>query len=109
MSQTTSRILPTAQSPRTLSEAYASLAERGSGLKVIAGGTDLMVLMNAHQLDAREFMDIWRVDELRGISDEGNTIKIGALTTYTEIIRSALVQHHAPGLVAASEPNDTHG
>jgi xanthine dehydrogenase small subunit len=101
MSQTTSRILPTAQSPRTLSEAYAALAERG-GLKVVAGGTDLMVLMNAHQLDAREFLDIWRVDELRGISSEGDTIRIGALTTYTEIIRSALVQRYAPGLVAAS-------
>jgi CO/xanthine dehydrogenase FAD-binding subunit len=102
MSQTSSQILPTAHSPGTLSEAYAALAERGSGLKVIAGGTDLMVLMNAHQLDAREFLDIWRVDELRGISDEGDTIRIGALTTYTEIIRSALVQQHAPGLVAAS-------
>ena len=102
MSQTSSQILPTAHSPRTLSEAYAALAERGSGLKVVAGGTDLMVLMNAHQLDAREFLDIWRVDELRGISDEGDTIRIGALTTYTEIIRSAFVQQHAPSLVAAS-------
>jgi xanthine dehydrogenase small subunit len=102
MSQTTSRILPTAQSPRTLSEAYSALAERGSVLKVVAGGTDLMVLMNAHQLDAREFLDIWRVDELRGISDERDTIRIGALTTYSEIIRSALVQRYAPGLVAAS-------
>ena len=102
MSQTPIPILPTAHSPNTLSEAYAVLAERGIGLKIIAGGTDLMVLMNAHQLDAREFLDIWRVDELRGINDEGDAIRIGALTTYTEIIRSALVQQHTPALVAAS-------
>jgi CO/xanthine dehydrogenase FAD-binding subunit len=78
------------------------MAERGAALKIIAGGTDLMVLMNAHQLAASEFLDIWRVDELRGISDEGDTIRIGALTTYTEIIRAALVRQHAPALVAAS-------
>lgn len=102
MSQTPIQMLPTAHSPNTLSEAYAVLTERGSGLKIIAGGTDLMVLMNAHQLDAREFLDIWRVDELRGISDEDGAIRIGALTTYTEIIRSELAQRHVPALVAAS-------
>ena len=93
---------PRCVSPRILSEAYEALAERGSALKIIAGGTDLMVLMNAHQLDASEFLDIWRVDQLRGIVDEGDAIRIGALTTYTEIIRSALVQQQAPALVAAS-------
>ncbi|MEK6300108.1 MAG: xanthine dehydrogenase family protein subunit M [Acidobacteriota bacterium] len=102
MSQTSSQIVPTVHSPRTLADAYAALAERGGALKVIAGGTDLMVLVNAHQLDAREFLDIWRVDELRGIADEVATIRIGTLTTYTEIIRSALVQQHVPALVAAS-------
>ena len=102
MSQTSSQILQTARSPRSLPEAYAALAERGRVLKIIAGGTDLMVLMNAHQLAARDFLDIWRVDELRGITDESDTIRIGALTTYTEIIRTTLVQQHAPALVAAS-------
>ncbi len=98
----TSQILPSAHSPRSLAEAYAALAEHGRDLKIIAGGTDLMVLMNAYQLDARDFLDIWRVDGLRGIADEGDTIRIGALTTYTEIIRATLVQQHTPALVAAS-------
>lgn len=102
MSQTSSQTVPTARSPRTLAEAYAALAEHGRALKIIAGGTDLMVLMNAYQLDANEFLDIWRLNELRGISDEGDSIRIGALTTYAEIIRSDLVQRHTPALVAAS-------
>jgi CO/xanthine dehydrogenase FAD-binding subunit len=93
---------PTAYSPTTLAEAYAALAERGPALKVIAGGTDLMVLMNAHQLDATEFLDIWRVDELRGIADEGERLRIGALTTFTQLIASTLVQQYVPALVAAS-------
>ena len=93
---------PTAYSPATLSEAYARLAERGSKVKVIAGGTDLMVLMNARLLDAADFLDIWQVDELRGITDEGDQLRIGALATYTQLINSPLVSRHAPSLVAAS-------
>lgn len=90
------------QSPKTLADAYALLAERERPLKIIAGGTDLMVLMNAHVLEVSEFLDIWRIDELRGISDEGDVLRIGALTTYTQLIRSELIQRHVPALVAAS-------
>ena len=61
-----------------------------------------MVLMNAHMLDASDFLDIWRVDELRGITDEGETLRIGALTTYTQLINAELIQKHVPALVAAS-------
>ncbi|MGA9769364.1 MAG: xanthine dehydrogenase family protein subunit M [Blastocatellia bacterium] len=93
---------PTAYSPATLSEAYAALAERGDKLKIIAGGTDLMVLMNAHLLDATDFLDIWQIDELRAVTDEGDCLRIGALATYTQLINSILVERHAPSLVAAS-------
>jgi xanthine dehydrogenase small subunit len=93
---------PRAYSVATLADAYAVLAERGSRVRVIAGGTDLMVLMNAHQLAATDFLDIWRVQELRGIRDEGDHLRIGALATYTELIGSPLVQQSAPALVAAS-------
>jgi CO/xanthine dehydrogenase FAD-binding subunit len=61
-----------------------------------------MVLMNARLLDAAEFLDIWRLDELRGITDEGDLLRIGALATYTELIKSPLIQTHSPALVAAS-------
>src|ERR1044072_3581766 len=93
---------PSAYSPSTIDEVYGALADRGSALKIIAGGTDLMVLMNAHQLDAANFLDIWRVNELRGIADEGDRLRIGALTTYTQLILSPVVGQHAPSLVAAS-------
>jgi xanthine dehydrogenase small subunit len=92
----------TAYSPSSLAEAYAILAERAGTIKIIAGGTDLMVLMNARMLDAAEFLDIWRIDELRGVTDEGDLLRIGSLATYTELINSPLIQNHAPSLVAAS-------
>ena len=93
---------PIAFSPTSLHEAYEILAERGPSAKVIAGGTDLMVLMNSRLLDAAEFIDIWRLDELRGIADEGETIRIGALATYTQLIQSPLIQQYNPALVEAS-------
>lgn len=92
----------TTQSPATLAEVYALLSEPGRSTMIIAGGTDLMVLMNAHMLAAKDFIDIWRVNELRGIVDEGDALRIGALTTYTELIRSELIQRYVPSLVDAS-------
>ncbi|HKE04421.1 MAG TPA: FAD binding domain-containing protein, partial [Blastocatellia bacterium] len=88
--------------PTSLDEAYELLAERGPEAKIIAGGTDLMVSLNARPLDASEFIDIWRLNELRGISDEGETVRIGALTTYTQLIKSPLIQLSLPTLVEAS-------
>jgi CO/xanthine dehydrogenase FAD-binding subunit len=91
-----------AHSPVTLEEAYAALAERGAAIKVIAGGTDVMVLLNARALEAPEFLDIWRIDEMRGITDEGSAIRIGALTTFTQLIRSPIIREHVPALALAS-------
>jgi xanthine dehydrogenase small subunit len=93
---------PTAVTPGSLDEVYELLAERGRRAKIIAGGTDLMVALNAGSLAAEEFIDIWRLNELRGIEDEGETIRVGALTTYTQLIKSPLVQRSVPALAEAS-------
>jgi CO/xanthine dehydrogenase FAD-binding subunit len=89
-------------SPKTLAETYQILAERAEAIKILGGGTDLMVLMNARTLDCKEFLDIWRVDELRGITEEGSDLRIGALTTYTQLIQSDLIKEYVPSLVSAS-------
>ncbi|HEY3134868.1 MAG TPA: xanthine dehydrogenase family protein subunit M [Blastocatellia bacterium] len=93
---------PTVQSPTTLAEAFAALSQRDRSITILAGGTDLMVLMNAHMLHGAEFLDIWRVDELRGIDDDGDALRIGALTTYTQLIKSELIRKYVPSLVDAS-------
>jgi CO/xanthine dehydrogenase FAD-binding subunit len=48
-------------------------------------------------------LDLWRLGELRGIALDGGQLAIGALTTYTEIRRSALCREHVPALVEAAE------
>ena len=47
-------------------------------------------------------VDLWGLDELRGIAVGSDGIVLGALTTYTEIRRSALCREHLPGLVEAA-------
>lgn len=90
-------------SPNTLAEVYGLLDGGLASRRLIAGGTDLMVLVNAHQLDARELIDIWGVDELRGITSEGAHLRIGALTTWSQIVRSPLAIASAPALIESAK------
>ena len=91
-------------SARSLSEAYALLHQRPAGLRVLAGGTDFMVAVNARiGLDRiGHVLDLWRLQELRGISSTADTLRIGSLTTYTELMRSTEVLRHFPALAAVS-------
>jgi 2-oxo-4-hydroxy-4-carboxy--5-ureidoimidazoline (OHCU) decarboxylase len=47
-------------------------------------------------------LDLWRLDELRGIALDGDVVSLGALTTYTDIRRSAVCREHLPVLVEAA-------
>lgn len=93
---------PHVHRPRSLDEAFALRAERGAMAKLLSGGTDLMVTLNARLLDADEFIDLWPIQELRGIEDHPDLLRIGALTTFTQLIRSPIVEQYAPTLAAAA-------
>ncbi len=92
---------PPVTSPDRLADAYAVLAEAPT--RPIAGGTDLMVALTGElgEPPAR-MLDLWRLDELRGIAVDGDAVTIGALTTYTEIRRSSVCREHLPVLVEAA-------
>ena len=93
-------------SARSLGEAYALLAQRPPGLKVLAGGTDLMVQLNAGiGLDrVGPVLDVWKVPELRRIERvkgaDGDLLVLGALTTYSELITHPLIIAGLPALSA---------
>jgi len=92
---------PPIELPRTLADAYAILA--AAPHRPIAGGTDVMVQITGELGPPPERMiDLWRLDDLRGIALDGDALVLGALTTYTDIRRSALCREHVPALVAAS-------
>jgi CO/xanthine dehydrogenase FAD-binding subunit len=92
---------PPIEIPNTLQEAFEIIA-RGPH-RPIAGGTDVMVQISGELGPAPDRMvDLWRLDELRGIRLDGNVLTIGALTTYTEIRRSSVCRERAPALVDAA-------
>src|SRR6185503_2785457 len=68
----------------------------------IAGATDLYVALNFGTLVPRRFVDIWGLDPLRDISSRIDRLIIGALVTYTDVIRSSDVNRRLPMLVQAA-------
>jgi xanthine dehydrogenase small subunit len=92
---------PAVDSPRQLSEAYQLLTD--GARRPIAGGTDLMVQITGELGEPPErVLDIWYLDELRGIRVDGDALVLGALTTYTEIRRSPIVAEFLPALAEAA-------
>ena len=78
-----------ARSATTLPEALSLLAEPADAdrgpWRPLAGGTDLMVTLAEGTLPVGRYVDIWPLDELRGITVTDHAVEIGALTTYTDI------------------------
>jgi CO/xanthine dehydrogenase FAD-binding subunit len=92
---------PPVASPRSLDEAYGLLAEARH--QPVAGGTDLLVQITGELGEPPErVLDIWALDELRGIAVNGDALALGALTTYTQIRRSPIVAEHLPALAEAA-------
>jgi CO/xanthine dehydrogenase FAD-binding subunit len=70
--------------------------------KPFAGGTDLMVLLEAGKLAHRRFLSIRHLPELRGIEVTPQYVTLGALTTYTEVRRSETLAREFPLLARAA-------
>jgi xanthine dehydrogenase small subunit len=91
---------PEADTPRTLAEAYALLAD--GGRRPLAGGTDALVERTAGIADPRGYLDLAALDELRGIRVLDGALILGAATTYAELRRDPLIAEHASVLAEMS-------
>ena len=87
--------------PRSLKHALAILHER-QPVVPLAGCTDLYVTFNAGASPGATYLNLWGLDDLRGIAADGPAVRIGALTTYSEVRRSPIVRRRLPALVAAA-------
>lgn len=96
------------QSPASLEEALQLMQREPGTWKPFAGGTDLMVLLEADQLRHRRFLNLWPLPELRGISATPEHVVLAAMTSYTQVLRSELLQREFPMLCrAAAETGGT--
>jgi len=87
--------------PRSLRDALNMLRDEDSAVPV-AGCTDLYVALHFGTLSTSRFMNLWRLNELRGIARLDGGVRIGALSTYTEILRSPLIRRALPMLASAA-------
>ena len=90
--------------PASLADTLALLKNEPGVWKPFAGGTDLMVLLEAGKLPHRNYVNIWGLNELRGIHTTDTHVTFGALTTYTEVQSNEILRREFPMLCqAASE------
>jgi aerobic carbon-monoxide dehydrogenase medium subunit len=81
---------------RSLDEALALLGRHGDEAKIIAGGQSLVPALNLRLLAPRLLIDIGDLDELKDISINGDTVRIGALVRHVALERSPEIAVHAP-------------
>src|ERR1700737_1787630 len=91
------------QAPATLDEALSVLAERGDEAKIMAGGMSFVPLLKLRFASPSIVIDIGRLPGLKGLTSDGSTIKIGALTRHVDIERGSDVRNLAP-ILAATAP-----
>jgi CO/xanthine dehydrogenase FAD-binding subunit len=90
------------EAPRDLATALERMAREPGAWKPFAGGTDLMVLLEAGKLSHRKFLNIWGLPELRGIEVTPAQVTVGALTTYTDLRRDEIITREFPLLCQAA-------
>jgi CO/xanthine dehydrogenase FAD-binding subunit len=72
------------------------------GFRPIAGGTDVMVLFEAGKLAHKKWISIRGIPELRFIDVDAEYATLGALTTYTDVRRSAILAAEFPLMAEAA-------
>jgi len=89
--------------PRNLDEALGFLNENPTGLRIVAGGSDIIVQLRDGAIKPQRLLNILSVEELRFVRKQDDRIHIGALATYNDITSSPLTRDHAWPLVEASK------
>ena len=91
----------------SLADAFQLWGASGANASLLAGGQSLLATLAFRLREPGTLIDISRVAELRGISELGDVIRIGALTTHAELGANQLVRRHVP-LLAEAVPLIAH-
>ncbi len=85
----------------SVDEALGLLQEHEDA-KLMAGGHSLIPMMKLRLAQPPVVIDIGRLDELKGISEAGGSVRVGSLTTHAEIAASDVLAAHCPVLAEAA-------
>ncbi|MGS0764354.1 FAD binding domain-containing protein [Syntrophomonas curvata] len=88
--------------PETVEDVLKHLKDSNGNARIMAGGTDLMMMVRKGIVKTEGIIDIGNIKELKYIREEGKSIKIGALTTHSQLAESALLKKKAKVLALAA-------
>lgn len=91
----------------SVDHALELLDKHSEDARILAGGQSLMPTLNMRLSQPEILIDINRLDEMKGISLDGDTVVIGALTRHVEVMNSNIVAEHLP-LIAEAMPHVAH-
>ncbi|HEY0166452.1 MAG TPA: xanthine dehydrogenase family protein subunit M [Jatrophihabitans sp.] len=89
--------------PSSIEEAVQAYAAAGEDAKILAGGQSLLPILRLRLAYPELVIDLGGIAELSGVTDDGDGIVIGAMTTHADIIADELVTRHAPLIAQATE------
>ncbi|HAN71867.1 MAG TPA: carbon monoxide dehydrogenase [Actinobacteria bacterium] len=89
--------------PSTVDEAVAALVAGGDDAKVLGGGQSLMPVLRLRMGEPSVIVDTTRIDEMKGITDAGDAVVIGAGVTHDDVAKNALVREHLALLAMTTE------
>jgi aerobic carbon-monoxide dehydrogenase medium subunit len=85
-----------------LAHALDLLAAGDGDEKVLAGGQSLVASLNLRLIESPNLIDINFIDELAGITESGDMVRVGALTRHCELMASEVIARHVPILAEAA-------
>ncbi len=88
--------------PTSLAEAVTALGEAGEDAKILAGGQSLIPVLRLRLAFPTVLVDLGKLDELRGVREDGDALVIGAMTRHCDVLTDPLVKQHAALLAAAT-------
>lgn len=87
------------KAPETLDAAIGLLAGQSGQVKVLAGGTDVLVQIHADMIEPDVIVDIKKIAEMREIADEDGAWRLGAAVTGKELMDNAAFNAAWPGVM----------
>ncbi|MFH0981245.1 MAG: FAD binding domain-containing protein [Planctomycetota bacterium] len=86
----------------TLEEATSAMARYAPDVRLLAGGTDVLVDLKTGRIRVGHLVSLTRIAALRGISETSDGLRVGALTTITQLDRSPVVGRRYSALLDAT-------
>lgn len=81
--------------PTSVEDALKALAQFGDDAKILAGGQSLLPVLRMRLNAPEVIIDLGKIDALKGVREEGDSIVIGAMTPHSVVGKDALVAEHA--------------